>query len=489
MRKQLKIGIPSISQQLSPFNIFSSDYEICRALFSPLFKLSTSGELLSNVVKEWKEDVVNNEYILIFREDVYFHNGRNVVAKDFEFTLCRGMMKGSRETFSQLLSDLIGYEKVREGTYYYPGMCSGIQVLGLYEIKLKLSASNQLFLTYFTRSALSLVPKEELEESNLWVWKNKPIGIGAYIYESISEDGKLLTLKRNSNYFDYFPNSFSELLFIAYQNISEVDLLAEVETVSQGDFALLPSPINVTIAIEYFMLNDNDEIWKDLRQLISTAIYESDILSSLSIEEKELYIPSKNFVPDKIIPKVTNGYKDTQLDFDDVKQDFLKKWGGIPGLSVIIYENYTEQSNLRKMQYELYNILLEKGFNVIKTNMSSLSQEISENQQHILVSSSSFNYNSPEDLSLFFSSDKEIYRAKTRELTYIRKLLKEGKKEKNLVKRNKLYQEIEHLIMQNKIVAPLALTYEYYLYRPSKFDGESFFGDFHQPAYEYIIPR
>ncbi|AKI91088.1 ABC transporter substrate-binding protein [Bacillus subtilis] len=486
MNSTLKVGVSSISKNISPFNIYSCDYEICRALFPPLFKMSKEGQLLPNLIEQWEINDCDNEYLLVLRKDISFHNGRKVLARDIEFSLCRGMMKGARSTFSELLSDIEGYEEVSKTNKYVPNLCSGIKVLSDYKLKIKLKHLNLLFLKYFTRSALSIVPREEFLENDLWVWKDKPIGAGAYCYESLSEDAKVLTLKKNENYFEESMNSFEKLQFVVYTDMSQVDMLTEVENQTENEFEILKSPINVTIAIEYFILHDEDDMWKELRSLINLAINKEDILSSIPKTERSIYSPTHSFLPVTILDVPNN--EEELTNFQVAKENFLLKWGYIPQLSIIIYDNYTEHSHLRKMQNKLYNLLSAKGFDVVKTRLSSLNESLLNTQQHILISSSSFNYNDPEDLSLFFSSDKEIYRANTATLINIRGLLKEAKKEINIKKRNKMYREVEGLVIENSLVFPIALTYESYLFRKSKMDGKSFFRQFYQPAYEYIKP-
>ncbi|AOC90116.1 ABC transporter substrate-binding protein [Bacillus amyloliquefaciens] len=486
MNSTLKVGVSSISKNISPFNIYSCDYEICRALFPPLFKMSKEGHLLPNIIEQWEINDCDNEYLLVLRKDIFFHNGRKALAQDIEFSLCRGMMKGARSTFSELLSDIEGYEEVSKTNRYVPNMCSGIKVFDDYRLKIKLKHLNLLFLKYFTRSALSIVPREEFLENDLWVWKDNPIGVGAYCYESLSEDSKVLTLKKNEDYFEERIDSFDKLQFVVYTDVSQVDLLTEVENQTENEFEILKSPISVTIAIEYFVLHDKDKMWKELRSLINLALNKEDILSSIPQTERSIYSPTHSFLPVTILDVPNYEEELINLNFQVAKENYLLRWGYIPQLSIIVYNNYSEHSHLRKMQNKLYNLLSAKGFDVVKTELSSLSESLLDTQQHILVSSSSFNYNDPEDLSLFFSSDKEIYRANTGTLINIRGLLKDAKKEININKRNKMYRKVEELVIENSLVFPIALTYESYLFRKSKIDGKSFFHQFYQPAYEYI---
>lgn len=196
----VKIGVNSINEQISPYKIFSSDYEIVRALFAPLLKASTTlTELLPNIIQGWSFNELKNEYT---QDYIYFHNGRNVIAKDLEFSMVRGMLQGARRTFSQLLCCIDGYDDICHMRNYYFGMCKGITVCSKYTLKVKLKKPNFIFLKYFTRSCMSIVPIEEFHKNGLWTWKRYPVGIGAYKFDYLDFNRHYLILKKFDQYFE-----------------------------------------------------------------------------------------------------------------------------------------------------------------------------------------------------------------------------------------------------------------------------------------------
>lgn len=479
------IGVSAISDQISPYNIFSSDYEIARALFAPLFKAKKDfSEVLPNIVDKWKFNSSNNEYTFEMRKDIYFHNGRNAIAKDLEFSIVRGMLQGARRMFSQLLSCIYGYEDVCTKSNYFFGMCKGIKVSSKYKLKIKLKKNIPLFIKYFTRSCMSIVPIEELEEDNLWIWKNKPVGVGAYKVDFIDPYKNYFILRKFNKYFENHKNAPNKLIFTKYKSIDELDICSEIEFSNSKQLIPLKTPIPMTIAIEYFTLNDNDMIWRDLRTLVNLVIDKENLVSCLSEDRIQLYKISNNFVPKSILPIVYNKY-----NYDDIfeaKKKFIDKWGEIPRVNVLIYKNYSEKSDLRKLQLKLYNTLYEKGFDVKKVSLTTLTQKLNSNELNLLVSSSSFNYLNPDDISLFFGDNKEIYRADTKELKLIRKLIKKAKQTENEKEILKIYIKVVELVNETQIIFPIATTNEYYFIRENKICPDSFLNNFFQPAYEYL---
>lgn len=274
------------------------------------------------------------------------------------------------------------------------------------------------------------------------------------------------------------------MIFTKFKSVNEVDLVSDIGNINFDEFIPVKTSIPMVIAIEHFMINDNDEQWNDVRYLINSAIDKKELFHCLSEERRSLYEISNHFVPEEIL--IPENCKQIKDHFADIKQRFLYKWGEIPKINILIYQNYFDCSDLRKLQLKLYDLLYEKGLNVNKVDLYSLTDELKLNEHNILLSSSSFNFLNLDDISLFFGDKREIYRSDTKALIEIRTLLAKGKLETNKERRAALYKKVIQLIYQNQIIFPLAITNEYYFIKQDTIEPNSFLNNFFQPAYENL---
>lgn len=165
----LRIHASTINPHPSPFRVFASDYEICRALFTPLLNFTRNGKIVPGLASEWKISADFSQYWLLLRPDARFHNRRPVHARDVEFSICRGMLRGARETFSQYLADVVGYEQMRQRDCFTPDMCEGVRMVDATTFQIILSRPNPHFLSYLTRSSCGIVPRDEFFPDSPWI--------------------------------------------------------------------------------------------------------------------------------------------------------------------------------------------------------------------------------------------------------------------------------------------------------------------------------
>ncbi len=484
-KKELRVGIKKISTNLSPFRLQTTDYEIARALFAPFFKFKRNFLIESHIIESFSHSQERNSYIFKLSDKIYFHNNRKANANDLEFSLVRGMLKGARKNFSQLLSIVKGYESVSKLSSFKKSMCEGIKVLDNLTIQITLKEPSPIFLRYFTRTAISLVPQEEFEQTNIWKWKTFPVGCGSYKFYSISEDKRELILEKNEKFFSFSHNAPDRIYFIAFKDPNEIDLISDQEYISDKEFEYSPSAAMMTIAIEHYSLNDNDAQWHDLRHLINEGINKKELLESLPNDKKKYYTIANQFLPSIIGSFSKSEYK-LNNNFEQKKEAFLSKWKTIPEINVLIYTAYSVTSDLYFLQTVLFEKLRKIGLPVSVLKIDSLDQELDITKHHVLLSSSAFNFCDPEDLSLFLMPSNEIYRSHSNPLCQIRSLLSEGRKNIDMKARNRTYKKLINVLDQSALIYPIAYTNEFSFIRRNIIEPSSFYGENIHPFYESL---
>ena len=164
------------------------------AVLGHLLQVSAGYDIEPGLIESYRWDFKENCYFLELQKGVIFHNGREATAADLEFTLIRSILKGDGTWESTLLMNILGADKLKSGQKYQPGMLEGIKIIGERRIRVTLASPNPAFLFTLTRSTISLVPREELEE-DLNTWKRFPVGAGKYRVISESETGSKVELE------------------------------------------------------------------------------------------------------------------------------------------------------------------------------------------------------------------------------------------------------------------------------------------------------
>ena len=107
-------------------------------------KANDSQQILPGIIEKWGFDH-KNTYTLVLG-NTKFHNGREVTAKDLEFSIIRGFIS-DKENYNKIhFSDIEGLDKLKIGQKFTSGMASGIQVIDNKTLKIRLKNQNPFFL-------------------------------------------------------------------------------------------------------------------------------------------------------------------------------------------------------------------------------------------------------------------------------------------------------------------------------------------------------
>ena len=150
-------------------------------LFNGLVQLDDDLNVKPSIAKTWS--VSNNALIYTFnlRNDVLFHNGRKVIAKDFEYSFYRLLDKDLAAPGAWVLNNVASFSALNDTTF-----------------NVELKTPFPAFLSLLSMQYCSVVPKEVVENGN---FNKHPVGTGPFKFQ-IWKDGVKLVLRKNPNYFE-----------------------------------------------------------------------------------------------------------------------------------------------------------------------------------------------------------------------------------------------------------------------------------------------
>jgi len=168
--------------QSSVLGVFNS------TVYGLLLNSTDDQEPSPGLISGWESDF-QKKYILTLSK-AKFHNGREITARDLEFSIIRGFVSSSLNYNRIHFSDINGITDLKIGMKYKSGMVSGLKVLNEKQLEIELSNVNPIFLSNFTMPFVPLVPEEELKD-DYFTWKRWPIGAGAYKVDADYQDHRL----------------------------------------------------------------------------------------------------------------------------------------------------------------------------------------------------------------------------------------------------------------------------------------------------------
>ncbi len=359
-----------------------------RQLFSGLVRLDAELEPAPDIARDWDISDDGRTYTFYLRNDVFFHDGRQVKAEDIEYSWERALNPATgSQTAATYLGDIVGAGEVLAG---YSEEISGLKVIGDYTLSVTIDEPKSYFLSKLTYVTTFVVDRDIVDEGDKW-WR-LPTGTVPFKLRQWDENS-LLVLERNELYYDDLadvdlvvfhlwagmPMNMYEMGQIDVTGVS----FAYIDKVSDkaGDFyqdlAVVPE-----LSFYYIGFNHSKPPFDDaiIRRAFSQAV-DKDKLASLVF--KDMVQPA-----DGILPPGMPGFNEDLLgldfDVDEAKELIATSsygdasnlppitittsgWGGLISqeLEAIIYEwrlNLGVEVEVRQLEPEvfLYDLLEEK---------------------------------------------------------------------------------------------------------------------------------
>jgi oligopeptide transport system substrate-binding protein len=165
-------------------------------IFSGLVRLGENLEPVPDIAEWWELSPDGTTYTFHLREDVFFHDGRQVKAEDLKYSWDRACAwETGSQTAATYLGDIVGAEEVLSGA---ATEISGVKVLGDFTLEVTIDSPKSYFLSKLTYPTAYVVDRADVESGGMW-W-HQPNGTGPFKLERWEAEQELLLVKNELYY-------------------------------------------------------------------------------------------------------------------------------------------------------------------------------------------------------------------------------------------------------------------------------------------------
>ena len=180
---------PAISSDMS-------SHAYVMQIFSGLVRLDQELSIVPDIAESWDKSADGRVYTFHLRQEVKFHNGREVRAADFKYSWERACRPATGSgTAATYLGDIVGAKDMLAGK---ATEISGVEVIGDYTLQVTIDAPKAYFLDKLAYPTAFVVDKANVESRQYW-WL-EPNGTGPFELRGWTP-GQQLVLERSEIYY------------------------------------------------------------------------------------------------------------------------------------------------------------------------------------------------------------------------------------------------------------------------------------------------
>ncbi len=445
-------------------------YQYISQIFSGLVTLNDKLEIVPDIASSWDVSPDGKTYTFHLRKGVRFHNGTEVTADAFKYSIERATDPKTKSNVAQLyLADIVGAMDKLSGK---AKEVSGVQVKGPYTLEIQIDAPKSYFLAKLTYPTSYALDKNSIEGDKNWT--KHPNGTGPFKFKSFQPD-KSLVLERNDSYYgskagvaevQFYLGGGSPVTMYERDELDAAEVsLADIDRV-QDKTSPLHKELVVTpeLSLSYIGFNTTMKPFDDpkVRQAFAYAT-DKDKLANILFRKTR--IKAKG-----ILPPDMPGYDQniSGLPFDPKKAKELiaqSTYGSVGNLPEITLTVAAGGGSLAQSFAEMYKRNLGVEINVQQVD-EVFHEELEASKYQMFYTGWIADYPDPQDfLDVIFHghsngnytafSDREVDR-----------LLEAARTEPDTAKRMALYQQAERSVVQLAPVIPMFHDVDYVLVKP-----------------------
>jgi oligopeptide transport system substrate-binding protein len=174
----------------------ATSHQYIMQIFSGLVRLGENLEPVPDIAEYWELSPDGITYTFYLREDVFFHDGRQVTADDFKYSWERACTwETGSQTAATYLGDIVGAEEMLSGA---STELSGVKVLNEFTLEVTIDAPKSYFLSKLTYPTAHVVDQSNVESGVIW-WR-QPNGTGPFSLDQWDAE-QVLLLGKNELYY------------------------------------------------------------------------------------------------------------------------------------------------------------------------------------------------------------------------------------------------------------------------------------------------
>lgn len=290
--KELVVQLSSSVQDIDPAYAWSDgEITIARLVFQGLVAYDAQGVLSPALAERWEVTDGGRTITFYLKNNVYFHNGRNVTAGDCKFTWERSLRVSAPTSY--IFENIVGAGDVLADR---SKELSGVEVVDDYTLRVHLAAPQPDFLTLLAQPAAAVLDRFELVEQGTNFARpggSLPSGIGPFRLVEWNH-GEHLVLGINDLYWAEKPwlerikfilNLSAKDTFVSF-DAGEIDIIQDFLLRDATDWWGKPGQLNLYTEpvrlVHFVALNDQKAPFNNvaIRNSIMLAISADDALAA-----------------------------------------------------------------------------------------------------------------------------------------------------------------------------------------------------------------
>ncbi len=444
-----------------------------REIFSGLVTLDEDLQVVPDIAERWKVSSDGITYTFYLREGVRFHDGQEVKASDFKYSLERASDPETESpTAETYLGDIVGVKEMLDGE---AEEISGVKVINDYTLQITIDAPKAYFLARLTHSPAFVVEQTNVESGEEW-WRN-PNGTGPFRLRQWEED-ELLILEQNDIYYGELAG-VKNVVFRLWGGVpmrmyetGEIDItrvyLDDIERVQDPTNPLNAELVTAPeLSLGYIGFNVTKPPFDDVRvrQAFSHAIDKDKII--------EVVLKGASVRADGILPPGMPGYNEglEGLSFDVERAKELirqSEYGDVANLPQITFTTSGRGaiSGINEALIDMWRKNLGVEVQVRQLEPDIYFAVIKEEKDEIYETAWIADYPDPENFLdiLFYTGSEENSGEYSN--SEIDALLEQARVEQDVTIRMGLYQQIEQMLVDDAACLPLYFDVNYLLVKP-----------------------
>ena len=443
-------------------------------IFSGLVTLNTDLQLVPDIAERWEISDDGTVYTFYLREEAKFHDGKYITASDFKWSIERAVSPDTASPVADTyLADIVGVNDALEGV---TDKVSGVKVIDDLTLQITIDAPKAYFLAKLTYPTAYVLDRENVEAGGR-NWTDTPNGSGPFRLKEY-RIGERIILERNENYYGQLPYIDSVVMNLAggqsmamYEN-DEIDITGvglfdldrvldpneEVNkelVVAAPDFSVSYVGFNTSMAPF-----DDAKFRQALNHAVNKELIATEVLSEL-VEPAYGVLPPgfPGFNPNlqglKFDPELARRLlAESPYPDADTRPRIVVTVPGTGGTIGLDLE----------VVIEMWKQELGVEVEIQQVEWATYLQDLNQGRFQAFAGLGwEADYPDPQDfLDILFHSESSINHGGYSNLT-VDAVLEEARTEPDVVKRVKLYQDAEELIIADAAWVPLWFTGERYV--------------------------
>ncbi|TAK22076.1 MAG: peptide ABC transporter substrate-binding protein [Chloroflexota bacterium] len=177
------------------FSTDSASWSYIIQIHAGLVRLDNDLSIVPDIAESWSIDRGGTEYTFRIRENVRFHDGRDITASDFTYGLERNLSPITKSPVAAgYLGDIVGAAELRAGR---ASRLAGVEAIDARTLRIRIDGAKPYFLAKLAFPTAFVLDRANVESGPDW-WR-RPNGAGPFKLENLIASERV-TLRRHNGY-------------------------------------------------------------------------------------------------------------------------------------------------------------------------------------------------------------------------------------------------------------------------------------------------